>query len=185
MILQGSLAEGISEEVLEFAAERDEELLRMYLDGLADEESAIRSLRTLVKTRCLFPVMCGSALQDRGVKEFLANLGTLAEVNRDSSGELSARAVKIRHDAQGVRLTHLKLLQGRLRVRDEIEYESCGGERLREKITSIRIYNGEKYAAVDEARAGQLVAVTGLASCRPGRESAISANESLTSLLRR
>lgn len=168
VILQGSLAEGISEEVLEFAAERDEELLRMYLDGLADGESAIRSLRFLVKTRCLFPVMCGSALQDRGVQEFLANLGMLAEVNRDSSGELSARAVKIRHDAQGVRLTHLKLLQGRLRVRDEIEYESCGGERLREKITSIRIYNGEKYAAVDEARAGQLVAVTGISSLTAG-----------------
>ncbi|GIO29174.1 tetracycline resistance protein [Paenibacillus albilobatus] len=167
-LIPGALNEGIGEPVIEFAAERDETLLGLYLDGKVTDDRAVESLRTLVKQRRLFPVMYGSALQDQGIAGFLANLELLTETEYDPSGEAAARVFKIRHDAQGVRLTHMKLLQGQLRVRDEIGYVDGAGERLQEKITSIRVYNGEKFTAVDEAWAGQLVAVTGLSAVPAG-----------------
>lgn len=167
-LIADTLTDGIPEDLLEFAAERDEALLSKYLDGEVGQEDATASLRTMVKQRRLYPVMCGSALQDEGIAEFLANLGALAEAVYDVSGETAARAFKIRHDAQGVRLTHMKLLQGKLKVRDEIAYPDASGEKLREKITAIRIYNGEKFTTVEEASAGQIIAVTGLSSVPAG-----------------
>lgn len=55
---------------------------------------------------------------------------------------------KISTDAQGSRLTHLKVTGGTLKVRMALP----GGE----KITQIRLYNGAKYQAVEEVPAGRL-----------------------------
>ncbi|MDR0268114.1 TetM/TetW/TetO/TetS family tetracycline resistance ribosomal protection protein [Paenibacillus sp.] len=164
MFITDALVDKVGEEIAEFAAERDEDLLNMYLEGQAEPALIVETIISLVKKRRIFPVMCGSALQDRGIAEFLANLELLTETEYDTSGPFAARVFKIRHDPQGVRLTHLKLLQGKLAVRDDLTYIGGTGERIQEKITSIRVYNGEKYLMVDEACAGQLVAVTGLSS---------------------
>ncbi|MFU1798345.1 GTP-binding protein [Paenibacillus azoreducens] len=168
LLITGSMMDGIAEETAEFAAERDDSLLNAYLEGQADLPFIAKNIVSLLQQRRFFPVMCGSALQDVGITEFLANLEFLTTTAYDERGVFAARVFKIRHDAQGVRLTHLKLLQGKLNVRDELTYASGKGEQLQEKITSIRVYNGEKYVTVDEAIAGQLVAVTGLSAAPAG-----------------
>ncbi len=74
---------------------------------------------------------------------------------------------KIARDAQGVRLTYLKITGGSLRVKTPL----TGGEgemRWEEKADQIRIYSGAKYRAVEEAEAGTVCAVTGLSRTRPG-----------------
>ena len=60
-----------------------------------------------------------------------------------------------------------------MHVRDKIEYSGrdsngTAGD-LVEKIDQIRKYSGEKYETVDEAVAGEIVAVTGLSSTFPGQ----------------
>lgn len=167
-LMAGSLADGMADETIEFAAERDEELLNAYLEGRAVPAITAGVMSSLMRNRRVFPVMCGSALQDRGIAEFLANLEQLTMTEYEASGSFAARVFKIRHDMQGTRLTFLKLLQGKLNVRDEITYLDDTGEQQREKITSIRIYNGEKYSVSDEATAGQLIAVTGLSAVSAG-----------------
>lgn len=166
--LQGSLADGVAEETAVMAAERDEELLEAYMEGKADEPMFVKTLAKLVKEAALYPVMSGSALLDEGITAFLANLELLAHTAYDASSPFAARVYKIRHDRQGTRLTYLKLLQGKLAVRDEIAYKDESGELIREKVTSIRICNGDKFAAANEAEAGQLVAVTGLSAAAAG-----------------
>ena len=74
---------------------------------------------------------------------------------------------KVARDAQGVRLTYLKITGGSLRVKTPL----TGGEgemRWEEKADQIRIYSGAKYRAVEEVEAGTVCAVTGLSRTRPG-----------------
>ena len=73
----------------------------------------------------------------------------------------SARVFKISHDAQGKRLTHLKVTGGTLRVRDAVSYAGH-----QEKAAQLRLYSGGRFRAVDQVPAGGVCAVQGLtATC--------------------
>ncbi|MFQ8759110.1 MAG: GTP-binding protein [Intestinimonas sp.] len=87
------------------------------------------------------------------------------------SPEFGARVYKISRDAQGGRLTHLKVTGGRLRVKDLLTNRRAdlGEEQIwEEKADQIRIYSGERYRAVEEVPAGTVCAVTGLSRTYPG-----------------
>ncbi len=77
----------------------------------------------------------------------------------DEPGSFGARIFKISRDDAGKRLTHIKIMSGTLKIRDQI------GE---EKIDQIRIYSGDKYRTVQEADAGMVCAVLGLSGKRAG-----------------
>ncbi|WP_026663162.1 translation factor GTPase family protein [Butyrivibrio proteoclasticus] len=77
----------------------------------------------------------------------------------NNNDKFSARVYKISRDAQGNRLTHMKIISGSLKVRDTIQDE---------KIDQIRLYNGDKFEALPEATAGMIVAISGLSSTRAG-----------------
>lgn len=151
------------EELVEAAAERDEDLLDEYLSGQVTRQRVDTVARRLIGEERLFPVFRGSALQDAGVEEFLNVISRLMETHYDADGPFGARVFRIRHDAQGSRLTFLKLVSGRLSVRDAV---TVGGESFR--VNELRLYNGSRFTSVQTAQAGQLVAVTGLPACRIG-----------------
>lgn len=151
------------EELTEAAAERDEDLLDEYLSGQVTRQRVDTVARRLIGEERLFPVFRGSALQDAGVEEFLSVISRLMETHYDADGPFGARVFRIRHDAQGSRLTFLKLGSGRLSVRDAV---TVGGESFR--VNELRLYNGSRFTSVQTAQAGQLVAVTGLPACRIG-----------------
>ncbi len=132
----------------------DEELLDSYLAGSA---ITVEKLRDMTASRLLFPVYFGSALKLKGVEELLAGLRRYA-LSPDYPEEFGARVYKISRDAQGNRLTHMKITGGTLQVRDTLT--TAGGEQ--EKVTQIQIYSGANYETVSEAKAGTLLAVTGL-----------------------
>ena len=73
--------------------------------------------------------------------------------------DFGARVYKITSEG-GARLTHMKITGGVLRVKDAV------GEG---KVNQIRIYSGAKFSAVNEAPAGTLCAVTGLADTFAGQ----------------
>ena len=87
-----------------------------------------------------------------------------------------ARVYKISRDASGIRLTHMKITGGSLKVKESVTNrkpdmdEKPGGEMnvWEEKVNQIRIYSGEKYETVQEASAGMVCAVTGLSLTYPG-----------------
>ncbi|WP_076759851.1 GTP-binding protein [Edaphobacillus lindanitolerans] len=157
------LDDGLTSELAEWIAERDEELLERFVDDRYDEEVWIAAMRRMIAERRIFPVMTGSALKDTGIVEFLGWLDLLTETAWDQDAPFAARVYKIRHDDSGQRVTFLKLLAGRLSVRDEF---TLHGEA--EKITQIRRYNGHRYEARDAAYAGELIAVTGLSGAHAG-----------------
>ena len=86
------------------------------------------ALKQLVRNRDVFAYGHGSALKDIGVLDFLAKLDLLTETNYMDTGDFAARVYKVRHDENGNRVTFLKVLQGGLRVRDEVQYADTDRE---------------------------------------------------------
>ena len=137
-----------------------EDALEAYLDtGMVPEEL----VRQLVRQRLVFPCWFGSGLKLEGIDEFLEGLARYVEPPAYPAA-FSARVFKINHDAQGKRLTHLKVTGGTLRVRDAISY---GGRQ--EKAAQLRIYTGGRFRPVDQVPAGGICAVQGLTATWGGQ----------------
>ena len=155
----------LREELIEFISEYDEELLEMYLEGKYCKKVWMNRFKELTKESEVFPCFGGSALQDEGIKEFLDNIDELSFTNYNENNAFSGIVYKIRHEDNGNRLTFIKALEGTLNVRDEVSYN----DDIKEKISSIRIYNGNKFKAVDEVKAGDIFAVTGISKVNAGQ----------------
>jgi ribosomal protection tetracycline resistance protein len=162
--LTTSFNEGLMrEELIEFIAERDEVLLETYMESGYDKHLWLETLQTMIKENKVFAISSGSALKDIGVIAFFEKLDLLTSTSYNDENDFAAQVYKIRHDDSGSRVTYLKLLSGTLNVRDEVNY----GDNM-EKVTQIRVYNGNKFKPVDCVHAGELFAVTGLTQASIG-----------------
>ena len=153
------------ETVAEAAAMCDEALLETYLETGTVSDGNIRGL---IAARKLFPCCFGAALKLEGVRELLDLLDAYAP-QRPHTPEFGARVYKISRDAQGARLSWLRVTGGKLKVRDLIRYTGQKGDNCEEKVLQIRLYSGEKFTAVEDAEAGTLCAVTGLSATFSGQ----------------
>ena len=155
----------MDESLQEAVAAQDEALLERLFSTGYDAETWLCALREQIARRQAFPVMAGAALEGRGVAEFLRAFSLLTETDYDSrtTQPLTARCYQVRHDAQGQRLCFVKLLSGSLRVKDALPLP--GGAA---KVNELRIYHGAKYRSVEQACAGDLVALSGLEGLHPG-----------------
>lgn len=158
----------VGEALREFMAERDESLLDAFLEGRDDPILWLDALQEMIREGRLFPCAHGSALQDTGVMEFLNQLHQLTTASYDESAPFGGRIYKIRHDASGVRLTFIKALSGKLKVREQLSYKSDGLP-FDEKITRIYLFNGVKSQPVEQVSAGDLFAVAGLSAAEAGQ----------------
>ena len=153
------------EEICENAAMCDEALLEAYLQSGTVTEG---NLRGLIQARKIFPCCFGSALKLEGVETLLETLDLYGPV-KEYGEEFAARVYKISRDAQGNRLTWLKVTGGSLKVRSVLCYVNSKGDTFEEKITQLRLYSGEKFTSAEEVSAGQLCAVTGLTATWAGQ----------------
>ena len=163
----GSRDETFYEEV----AVCDDELLEQYLE--TGEPIADSVMAGLIKARRLFPCYIGSALRVEGIDALLDGLLTYTEMP-DYTDDFGARVYKIARDAQGNRLTYVKVTGGTLHVKQMISVSgrSSGGSdgddssrvstAQEEKVDQIRVYSGSKYTVEQEASAGTVCALTGL-----------------------
>lgn len=156
---------GDREELFEEAATASEEALSEYLDSgkLSDA-----TLSELIAQRKIFPCWFGSALKLTGVDEFLMGLARYAPdpVYPEAFG---AKVYKIGRDAQGVRLTYVKVTGGVLKVKGLISGEDSRGGPWEEKAEQLRLYSGTRFKALDAAGPGTVCAVTGLTKTFPGQ----------------
>ncbi len=144
-----------------------EQALTEYLEQGRIQDVQIAAL---MQQRKLFPCYFGSALKLDGVDALLDGLAryTQAPAYPEVFG---ARIFKIARDAQGNRLTYLKVTGGSLRVKELLtnRQEGLGAEKIwEEKADQLRIYSGAKYRLVELAEAGTICAVTGLSHSRVG-----------------
>lgn len=165
-----------TEEAKENLAVCDEVVLEHYLEsGEIRKEEIVK----LIAERKIFPCYFGSALKIQGVEEFLRGIETFTRECAYPE-EFGARVFKIARDAQGNRLTYLKITGGSLKVKMLLSNEKEAGEGKEElweeKAEQIRIYSGNSFEAVKEAKAGSVCAVAGLSHTYCGQGIGIEAH---------
>lgn len=150
-----------------------EEMMEAYLE---EGEIAEKAIKEAIKARTVFPCYFGSALKLEGVDAFLEGMRRYALVPTYGK-EFGARVFKISRDAQGKRLTHLKVTGGSLKTREMLKTDEW-----EEKVNEIRMYSGTKYESIKEAQAGMICAVTGLTNSQIGEGFGIEKGEILPML---
>ncbi|MBE6946648.1 MAG: GTP-binding protein [Ruminococcaceae bacterium] len=153
------------DEAYEAAALCEEALLESYLQTGAVAQP---DLQRLVSQRKLFPCVFGSALHLEGVDRLLEILD-LYLPQPQWGDAFGAQVYKISRDAQGNRLTWLKVTGGKLPVRSQICYVNRSGDTVEEKAIQLRLYSAEKFTPVDCLLPGQVAAVTGLTGTYAGQ----------------
>jgi elongation factor G len=168
------------EALVEAAAEADEELTQKYLDGhpLAPAE-IVRGLRKATLKYDIVPVLCGASKRNKGVQplldavvDYMPSPLDVAEVKgmhpktgmvltrRAADDEsLAALAFKIAADPHVGKLTYLRIYSGRL-ARGSMAHNAS--RRVRERASRILRMHANRRQALDEALAGDIVAVVGL-----------------------
>ncbi|MBN9391978.1 MAG: elongation factor G [Chloroflexi bacterium] len=167
------------ETMVEKIAETDEELTMLYLEG--EEISAEQlhtALRNAVIARKIVPVLCGSALKNKGVQPLLdaivaylpspldkppvvgINPETEEEEDRplDPNQPFSALAFKIVADPYG-RLAFFRVYSGKVRTGSYILNST---KDKRERIGRIVRLHADKREDVEEVTAGDIAAMVGL-----------------------
>lgn len=148
-----------SDEFMDTISMCSEEAMEYYLEN---GNVSIDIQKELIEKRQLFPAYFGSALNMTGVDSLLTDLSGLSK-EKAYGNEFGARAYKILRSETGARLTMMKITGGELNVRDAVMDKD---EQV--KISSMRLYSGDKYSLVTSAAAGEIVAVEGLKSVNAG-----------------
>ncbi|MEE2961131.1 MAG: elongation factor G [Myxococcota bacterium] len=174
------------EELLEAAANFDDDLMEKVLEGgRIDESQLIAALRTGTISQEITPVLCGSAFKNKGVQtlldavvDYLPNPldlppvqgedpGTGESVQRRSSDEepFSALAFKIMTDPFVGQLTFFRVYSGVVRSGDSVVNVAKG---KKERIGRILQMHANKREEVKEVYAGNIAAAVGLKTCTTG-----------------
>jgi len=173
------------ERLLEALAEQDDDLMEKYLAG---EEISVReikaALRAAVLTREIIPVMCGSALKNKGIQPILEAVidyfpsplevppvqgivpktGDVVERSCSDKEPLAALAFKVIMD-DGRKLTYVRIYSGTISVGEAL-YNP--GKKISEKIARIFRMHANRKERVELAHAGELISVMGLKQSTTG-----------------
>jgi elongation factor G len=166
--------------LIERVAETDEELLNAYLEtNDLTEEQLVKGLRKATLSNELYPVLCGSALKNKGVQQLLdainaylpspLDVGAVTgtdpksgeEITRDPSDTepFSALAFKIAADPFVGKLAFFRVYSGSLKSGSYVLNSSTGEK---ERIGRVLRMHANSREEVQEVFAGEIAAAVGL-----------------------
>ncbi len=179
-------AEKYRNAMIEAAAEQDDELLEKYFSGeeLTVEEIK-RGLRKGTLAMKIFPATCGSALANKGVQKLLDAMvdympaptdipaikgtkpGTDEEIERHPSDSepFAGLAFKIMTDPFVGRLTFFRIYSGKITAGSYV-YNS--NKDKKERVGRLIRMHANNRQEIDEAYAGEIVAIVGLKDTTTG-----------------
>jgi elongation factor G len=181
------IAEEWRAKLIETAAEGDDELMEMFLEGQEPtEEQLVAGIRRGTIAGNFTPVFCGTAFKNKGVQPLLDAVVKFlpspidvegvtghkpgdesVEIFRKASDDepLSALAFKIMSDPHLGKLTFVRVYSGRLEAGSAV-LNSVKGRK--ERIGKIYRMHANKREEIDSVGAGDIVAVMGLKQTTTG-----------------
>ena len=167
------------DELISAVADFDEDLMMAYLEG---EEITVEMLKKAIRTATLsvqfFPVLCGTAFKNKGVKKVLDAVidylpsptdvaaikghdkdGNEAIVEAADDQPFAALAFKVMTDPYVGKLTFFRVYRGRLESGSYI-YNSTKDKR--ERIGRILLMHANNRTEIKEVNAGDIAAAVGL-----------------------
>jgi elongation factor G len=166
--------------LIEQIAEVDDEVMALYLEGESLETARLMTaLRRATVANRLFPVLCGSALQNRGIQPLLDAIvdllpsprevgavhgidprtGREVEPQPNPDEPLAALAFKLAADPYSGHLTYLRVYSGRLASGAQVL--NATRDRKERIGRLVRMYANQR-EDVTEVMAGDIVAALGL-----------------------
>lgn len=179
------MANKYREELIESVAEFDDGLMEKYLEGKEITEADIKkAIRAGVVSVKFFPIFGGDnrmvtvQLLLNGVVEYLPapidvppmkgidpKTGEEVERKTDNDAPLSALAFKIVTDPHVGRLVYVRVYSGKLVSGSSV---ANVGKQLTERVGKVVLMHADQRELIDEAYAGEIVAVVGLKDTSTG-----------------
>jgi len=166
--------------LIENLAELDEQIMLLYLDGQDVSASQIKAaIRRLTISNCIVPVLCGSALRDRGIELLLdaivdylpspLDIPPVSAIDSRSGQEVfrlasddepfSALAFKTVFDPFMGRLVYLRVYSGRIKAGAQVLNSSID---KKERLGKLYVMHADHREEVGHAETGSIVASLGL-----------------------
>lgn len=154
-------------ELLEALAERDEELLELYMaGGTADLARWKRELAVRTAAGKMYPLVYGVAAKGLGVTALLdAMTQYFPRAGGDAEQPVSGIVYNIQRDKSMGRMAFVRLYQGTIRNRDTVMNYT---QDVQAKVTQIRKVEGGRTEDVGALEAGDIAVVYGLSGVRIG-----------------
>ncbi|MFA7077542.1 MAG: elongation factor G, partial [Syntrophomonas sp.] len=173
-------------ELIEAAAEANDDLLTRYLDGeeLSDKE-ILQGVKEAASSGSTVFVLCGSALRNIGVQpvmDFMVECSPTPDCNRMIAGQdiqnlpFSALVFKTIADPYIGRLNMFRIFTGKLKA-DSVVYNAT--KEKDEKITQLLVMTGKEQNSVPELNAGDIAAVAKLAVTNTSDTLTVKSNPNL------
>ena len=173
------------DQLLEAAAEADDDVLTKYLEGQEIEDHELElCLRKGVKDSVLAPVLVGSATKGIGLRGLLDAIvrylpspadepptkaldksGATIELPADENGPLLVRVFKTTADPFVGRLTYVRVLSGTLHSQAHVWNTTRDQD---ERIGQLLLLHGKEQEPIGELKAGEIGAVAKLAVTETG-----------------
>lgn len=178
-------AEEYREKLIETAAEYDDPLMEAYLaEALIDEAMLQKAIRAATIQMKLVPVLCGSALRNKGIQTLLDAIvrylpspadvppmkaihpetGEAVQCRPKDSDPLAALIFKVSM-MEGRKLSFVRVYSGKLIAGSEVFNPSLN---RKEKVARIMLMHANKRERVETAGAGSIVGVVGLKDSSTG-----------------
>jgi len=178
-------AKGYREKLIETVAEVDDDIMEAYLsESPITPEMLIEAIRKATIALKLVPVLCGSALKNKGVQplidaiiQFLPSpvdippikgvhpeTGDIISCEAESSDPLAALIFKVAM-IEGRKLSYVRIYSGEMTAKGEA-YNPF--RRVSEKISRILRMHANKKERIDTAGAGSIVGIVGLKESSTG-----------------
>ncbi len=167
------------EALIESLAEHDDAIMEKYLSETPIEVVELKqSIRAATVALKGVPILCGAALRNKGIQPLLDGItdflpspvevppisGHHPETGKEEArptrpkGPLSALAFKVMMD-QGRKMTYVRIYSGSVKAGDTV-YNP--GKKAKEKLARLLRMHSNKRERIDDASAGDIVAVMGL-----------------------
>jgi elongation factor G len=161
-------------------AELDEQIMMLYLNGQDVSASQIKAaIRRLTISNCIVPILCGSALRDRGIQllldaivDYLPSPLDILPISATDpkSGEkilrrasddepFSALAFKTVFDPFMGRLVYLRVYSGRIKAGAQLLNSSID---KKERLGKLYVMHANHREEIDHTETGSIVASLGL-----------------------
>ena len=181
--------------MIEKIVETDESLLIRYLEGEVIEENDLRAaLRSATVDRSLVPVLCGSAVANKGIQPLLNAIveylpspadvppveGTRPDTEEivlrapDENEPMSALAFKVATDPYVGRLVFLRIYSGKVKAGESVQNVTRG---QRERMGRLLQMHANHREDLEEIGAGNICAAIGLKNTFTGDTIAIASNQ--------
>jgi elongation factor G len=178
-------AEEYREKLVETIAEVDDSIMEAYLSETSiDPESILAAIRRATIDLKLVPVLCGSALRNKGVQPLLDAIvqflpspvdippikgvhpdsGKIIECKANDNDPLAALIFKVAM-IEGRKLSYIRIYSGKINTKANTHNPS---RKINEKLSRILRMHANKRERIDSAGAGSIVGVVGLKESSTG-----------------